>query len=161
MKVVVRELEETQNLAITLANLLLEQQQKPLILFEGNLGAGKTTFIRFFVHAFPQGKQAEVSSPSFNLLNIYPTQPEIAHFDLYRLQGEELDTDLEEVLLSSKFIRLVEWSEHLPAYLKFADWLKISFHLQEKERILEFTAKGSMTNILSSFKKLISGKEVK
>ena len=58
---------------------------------EGELGAGKTTLVRGLVEALPGGQDAEVASPSFNLVNLYPTQPETAHVDLYRCEGAPLD----------------------------------------------------------------------
>jgi len=60
------------------------------IFMEGELGAGKTTFVRCVVEQMEGGDGAEVSSPSFNIYNVYPTTPEVVHVDLYRcLEPEE------------------------------------------------------------------------
>ncbi len=87
------------------------------ILLQGELGAGKTTLVRGLVAALPGGNDAEVSSPSFNLLNLYPTQPETAHVDLYRLNGQEPDDTVAEVLEDDGRLVIVEWAQFLPERL--------------------------------------------
>jgi tRNA threonylcarbamoyladenosine biosynthesis protein TsaE len=89
----------------------------PAILLQGELGAGKTTLVRGLVAALPGGNDAEVSSPSFNLLNLYPTQPETAHVDLYRLNGQEPDDTVAEVLEDDGRLVVVEWAQFLPERL--------------------------------------------
>ncbi len=105
--------EHTDFLGQCLGRALLALDRYPALLFTGPLGAGKTTLIRGVVKALPGGENAEVSSPSFNILNIYPTKPRAAHFDLYRMEGMELDPESEEVLLDSQRLIMVEWSEFL------------------------------------------------
>jgi tRNA threonylcarbamoyladenosine biosynthesis protein TsaE len=67
-----------------------------VVLLRGDLGSGKTTFVRGLVAALPGGEEAEVASPSFNLVNVYPTRPEVVHMDLYRLRGGEAGELFEE-----------------------------------------------------------------
>ena len=83
------------------------------LLFRGPLGSGKTTLVRGLVGVYPGGEQAEVTSPSFNLVNIYPTSPEIIHLDLYRILPGSSDEILDEYLNPSQDQIIVEWSEHL------------------------------------------------
>lgn len=80
------------------------------VLLYGELGAGKTTFIRSLVSRF--GPQVAVSSPTFALVNVYPTQPPIYHFDLYRLTSDAdlYDLGFDESLESGGIV-LVEWAE--------------------------------------------------
>jgi tRNA threonylcarbamoyladenosine biosynthesis protein TsaE len=113
----------------------------PALLFSGPLGAGKTTMIRGIVRAMPGGHEAEVSSPSFNILNIYPTRPETAHFDLYRTSGTGLDPESEDVLLDEGMFIVVEWSEFLPEYLWPEDFILIELSLQGKARAARMTIK--------------------
>lgn len=85
------------------------------VLFYGDLGSGKTTMTRAFVAALPlgaHGEEAEVSSPSFTLCNLYPTQPEVAHFDLYRLEHGPADDALLDAFDEGNIV-LVEWAERL------------------------------------------------
>ena len=59
-----------------------------VILLKGDLGAGKTTFVRGFVRALPGGEHVVVQSPTFALSRRYPTTPPVQHLDLYRLHDE-------------------------------------------------------------------------
>lgn len=112
----------TEELGALLARTLPEAGRCRAVLFFGELGAGKTTLIRGLVAALPGGAAAEVSSPSFNLCNLYPTEPEVAHFDLYRLEGMCADESLLEALdgdgafgtgAGRPPLVLVEWAERL------------------------------------------------
>ena len=96
-----------------LAGFLAAMEPRPALLLTGPLGAGKTTLTRYMTQALPGGDQAEVSSPSFNLLNLYPTRPELAHFDFYRMHGAEPDQELLETLDNPALIRVAEWIDRL------------------------------------------------
>ncbi|MBC7355445.1 MAG: tRNA (adenosine(37)-N6)-threonylcarbamoyltransferase complex ATPase subunit type 1 TsaE [Desulfomicrobiaceae bacterium] len=84
------------------------------LLLDGPLGAGKTTLTRALVEALPGGLEAEVASPSFNLMNRYPTQPETVHIDLYRESGGMLGEELEDILDDPTVLAVVEWAKRLP-----------------------------------------------
>lgn len=110
-------LEDTAAFAAQLAATL-----KPgdVIALDGELGAGKTTFVRALVESLGGAANA-VSSPTFMLLNIYSTpRMPVFHLDAYRLGGAD---DLEAIgfdeLLSARGLVIVEWasrvSEALPA----------------------------------------------
>lgn len=108
--------EDTLRLGQELAQEIVQHGEYPyIILLQGELGAGKTTLVRGLTQALPGGEKAQVSSPSFNILNIYPTDPEVLHLDLYRLSGPEAAESLWENLTQDlQGIVLVEWSENLP-----------------------------------------------
>lgn len=108
----------TEALGRALAELFGKGLRVPAILFQGTLGSGKTTLIRALVEALPGGDNAEVSSPSFNVYNLYPTSPETVHFDLYRLEGSPPDSSYFEFLDEGTAIMLIEWAEFIPK----ADW---------------------------------------
>jgi tRNA threonylcarbamoyl adenosine modification protein YjeE len=77
----------TEELAATLARAWSTAGRAPLVvLLDGDLGAGKTTFVRGFVRALPGGADVVVQSPTFALARTYPTTPPVHHLDLYRLQ---------------------------------------------------------------------------
>lgn len=82
-----------------------------LVLLNGELGAGKTTFVRGIARGI--GSAALVASPTFQLVRIYPGRLQLAHVDLYRLEkGDELrDLGLEELLDAGAVV--VEWGERI------------------------------------------------
>ena len=132
---------ETFVLGRCLAEVFNRLETYPALLFTGAPGTGKTTMIRGIVRTLPGGADAEISSPSFNILNIYPTRPETAHFDLYRLEDAGLDPESEEVLLDREKFIFVEWSEFLPSELRPADAILISLELQVRGRAVEMIIK--------------------
>ena len=87
--------------------------QGDLVLLEGDLGAGKTTFVRGVVRGV--GSSAHVASPTFQLVRVYPGRVQVAHVDLYRLQdGAELaHLGLDELLDQGAVV--VEWGDRLEA----------------------------------------------
>ena len=109
---------------------LLPDWNPPGILLQGDLGAGKTTLVRSMVKSLPGGEKAEVSSPSFNLLNIYPTSPEVAHIDFYRSSSAELeDDDILDYFFDPSYLAITEWIDQIPESM----WPKEHIHI-----ILEF-----------------------
>lgn len=133
--------DETFQLGRALTMMFRELDRYPALMFAGELGAGKTTMIRGIVAAMPGGEHAQVSSPSFNIMNIYPTKPETAHFDLYRLEGMALDPESEETLLDMDKFVLVEWSEFLPEKLRPENNMQIRISLKNQGRQVEVSTK--------------------
>ena len=84
-----------------------------VVFLEGDLGAGKTTFVKGMAEAFDVARD-EVSSPTFQYLNIYKGQTYLYHFDLYRLTDEAsfIEMGFHE-LLEGDGVCCVEWSERL------------------------------------------------
>ncbi len=112
------------------------------VLFQGPLGSGKTSLIRALVEQYPGGEQAEVNSPSFNLVNIYPTSPEIIHLDLYRIEPGGSDELVEEYLGLQTSQILVEWSEHLPEAVYPEHYLSVGLDYRGSARKAAITAHG-------------------
>jgi len=103
-----------------LATSFAQRVCTPLVIFlQGDLGAGKTTFARAFVHAL--GYPGYVKSPSYGLLESYQAGGmTVLHLDLYRIEDpEELDYLAIRDLYDAETILLVEWPDrgldHLPA----------------------------------------------
>src|SRR2546423_15467355 len=85
-----------------------------VVLLTGELGAGKTTFVRGVAQG--TGSQAPVASPTFQLVRIYPGRVQLAHVDLYRVENstELRDLGLEE--LAQQGAVVVEWGDRLEVH---------------------------------------------
>ena len=110
--------EETEALGAALAQALLSDPTVPrYIALRGDLGVGKTAFVRGFTRAI--APEALVRSPTFALVNEYhPPRaarlPSVFHFDMYRITSED---DLYSIGYDDYLDRgicLVEWSENIP-----------------------------------------------
>lgn len=105
-----RNLEDTKNLAYKFAQLI--QGQGCFINLYGEIGAGKTAFVKFVAEAI--GITEKVTSPSFVILNEYHSANiPVYHFDLYRLENEGVKTIIDELREYSegRQITFVEWAE--------------------------------------------------
>jgi len=82
-----------------------------VVLLTGELGAGKTTFVRGVAQG--TGSKAPVASPTFQLVRVYPGRVQLAHVDLYRVENsaELRDLGLEE--LAEQGAVVVEWGDRI------------------------------------------------
>ena len=87
------------------------------IFLYGEMGVGKTTFVKYFINKFQTNEQlklTEVTSPTFNLLNEYETSNfVIKHYDLFRIKNSSEIKDLDIFEKNEKIITLVEWPQLL------------------------------------------------
>ncbi len=98
---------------IPVAKKILSGLQHKIILFEGEMGTGKTTLIKEIISQM--GSKDEASSPTFSIVNEYDTKiGKVFHFDLYRIKSEEeaLDFGVEEYLYSGGYC-FIEWPERI------------------------------------------------
>ncbi|NLV98104.1 MAG: tRNA (adenosine(37)-N6)-threonylcarbamoyltransferase complex ATPase subunit type 1 TsaE [Desulfovibrionales bacterium] len=135
-------LETTITLAQCFARCMASGEPVPILMY-GQLGVGKTTFVRHLVQALPGSDQAEVSSPSFNILNLYPTQPPVGHFDLYRTSGAGIDADIEEALIDSQLFCVVEWAEYLPQESFPDEYITMTWTFKNQGRLVDCAAVGA------------------
>jgi tRNA threonylcarbamoyladenosine biosynthesis protein TsaE len=100
------------------AQSVLEANPHKVILFNGEMGVGKTTFIKALCDVL--GVTEATSSPTFSLVNEYETATGelIYHFDVYRLknEGEAYDMGMDEYLHSQAW-SFIEWAEKIPSLL--------------------------------------------
>ena len=110
-----RSAEETESIAAQLAPTV---RADSVIALHGDLGAGKTTFVRGLARAW--GISEAVTSPTFNLYTIYKGARQLIHLDAYRMEsGAELDALMIEDFLQSPWCFAVEWPERIPDALNF------------------------------------------
>ena len=114
-----------------------------VLCLEGDLGAGKTLFVQSLARAM--GVSGEVTSPTFNIMNIYAGRMPIYHFDLYRLESEaELDEiGFYEYADAPDGLVVIEWADKFPEALPEA-YIRVQLERTEKEneRRIVFSAAG-------------------
>ena len=131
---------QSQNLGRNLGKLV---QGGEIIGLVGELGAGKTCFVRGFAQGIEVGADAWVRSPTFTLINEYSGRLPVYHIDLYRVgKQDELDSlNLREYLYGDG-VSLIEWFEYLPAH-EVDDYLELRIaHDGGNRRELTFIAHG-------------------
>ena len=109
LKIVSHSEKETRALAAKIVRLL---KGGDVVLLEGDLGAGKTTFVGGALEEL--GYKDHVVSPTFNILKCYfEVSPNVFHIDAYRLEDQNHDIGLEEFIEGSG-ITFIEWPVFIP-----------------------------------------------
>lgn len=133
MKIISKNQQKTFELGTKIAKNL---KGGDVLAVSGELGAGKTTFIKGLAAGL--GVKQIVRSPSFNLLKVYPAKKlKLVHLDCYRLSKAEeaVDIGLLDFLGRPDTIVVVEWPEKIAALLKKYRSKKIKFeHLDLNRR---------------------------
>jgi len=114
-----------------------------MVTLSGELGGGKTCFVRGVVQGLSPENAGQVASPTYALMHQYGSQPPIYHFDCYRLRGADdaLEIGLTDQLTADG-ICLVEWPERISAELP-QDRLEIRFeHTDGTSRQISFIPHG-------------------
>jgi tRNA threonylcarbamoyladenosine biosynthesis protein TsaE len=128
---------ETESVAATIAD---ECRGGEVIALSGDLGAGKTQFVRGLVRALG-GEPRAVSSPTFVLLNVYDGgRLTVYHLDAYRVSGAD---DFEAIgfteLLEQGGVVAVEWPERVASLLPARIWRVQLTALDETRRLIEIS----------------------
>ncbi|MGK0296679.1 MAG: tRNA threonylcarbamoyladenosine biosynthesis protein TsaE [Gammaproteobacteria bacterium] len=117
------------------------------IFLSGELGTGKTTLVRGFLHGF--GYSGKVKSPTYTLVESYSLETlSIFHFDFYRISDpEEVESMGYREYPAADAICLIEWPEKAYGYIGEPDLLLTLEH-QFDSRIIKFTAFNQQANAL-------------
>jgi len=114
-----------------------------VVALVGELGTGKTQFIKGLAAGVGVGKPTYISSPSFTLINEYAGKVPFYHIDLFRLKSEK---ETEELGLEEYFqgggITAIEWADKIPSLLpQEILWIHIRY-IGEHTRSFEIIGKG-------------------
>ncbi len=133
---------ETQRWAIALGALV---EPGDVLILSGEMGSGKTFFVKGLAQGMNIPGAASVSSPSFTLINEYPGRISLYHADLYRLEREEELTELGLFeRAEANAVMAVEWLDRFPRWIpKEHLRIHLSFTQKDQERLLSVEAKGS------------------
>lgn len=125
-----------------------------VVLFYGELGSGKTEFIKGICNYF--SVEEIVTSPTFTIMNQYNGEFEnkeftIYHIDLYRIKTkEELDEiGFEDCIFAADTVKLVEWAENASNLVKFANYsvtFKSDFEI-ENDRMIQINCLNSAEQV--------------
>ena len=128
---------ETEDKAKNFASLIKGFKNSLLINLIGNLGAGKTTFVRGLIQEL--GFDEFVKSPTFTIVESYESDNvKVFHFDLYRIEDDkELQAiGVEDYLTEENAITLVEWPEKSKRYFNNPDYIIELNHCDNDEKRL-------------------------
>lgn len=128
------ELHKISELHIAAKKILENFPENKIFAFYGQMGAGKTTFIKIICETL--GVKEIVSSPTFSLVNEYISAKDqkIYHFDFYRINNisEAYDMGYEEYFYSNSFC-FIEWPEKIVELLP-ANFVKVNISLEGEKR---------------------------
>lgn len=139
LKMEISNLKQTQELALAFSKVL---KPSMVVLLNGDLGSGKTTFVKGVVSAL--GCKDLVTSPTFTLLNTYNAKFPIYHFDMYRLSSAEeaMNVGFEEYFDKNTLdgVCFVEWPENVDGLIRDVDYVIDIEKTGENKRVI--TIKG-------------------
>jgi tRNA threonylcarbamoyladenosine biosynthesis protein TsaE len=114
-----------------------------VVTLSGELGGGKTCFVRGVVAMLAPASKDLVASPTFAILNEYPGQPTVLHYDCYRLHGSDDATELGfEEQLSGNTVCLIEWPERIADILPDGRLEVLFEYSDETRRCITFLPHG-------------------
>ncbi|WMY97569.1 MAG: tRNA (adenosine(37)-N6)-threonylcarbamoyltransferase complex ATPase subunit type 1 TsaE [Arsenophonus sp.] len=143
---------ETMFVGYNLGKIIKSKIDKYILYFYGDLGSGKTTFIRGFLRGL--GYTGVVKSPSYTLLESYfLKQYNVYHFDFYRVNSfKEIELLGIQDFFYQNFIFLIEWAEKGENFLSLPDIKIYLSYLNEDRRMISLFFLNQKLNIISKKK---------
>ena len=138
------ELSSEKNIEELAGKFLNKIKPGDIIFLYGEIGVGKTTFVRYLVNKFQKENKleiTEVTSPTFNLLSEYQiNQIKINHFDLFRLKSPEEIKNLDLFGDSKNSITLIEWPQMIKEKPK--NLIELFFEYEKNHQTRSIQIKG-------------------
>ncbi len=138
------ELSSEKNTEELAAKFLNKIKPGDIIFLHGEIGVGKTTFVRYLVNRFQKENKldiTEVTSPTFNLLSEYQiNQIKINHYDLFRLKSSEEINNLDLFGDSKNSITLIEWPQMIKEKPK--NLIELFFEYEKNHQTRSIQIKG-------------------
>ena len=138
------ELSSEKNTEELAAKFLNKIKLGDIIFLYGEIGVGKTTFVRYLVNKFQKENKleiTEVTSPTFNLLSEYQiNQIKINHYDLFRLKSSEEINNLDLFGDSKNSIILIEWPQMIKEKPK--NLIELFFEYEKNHQTRSIQIKG-------------------
>ena len=130
--------QKTEELAIKLYKKI---KTSDVVFLYGEIGVGKTTFIKYLINTFQKKNKlelTEVTSPTFNLLNEYQIKGiKINHYDLFRLKSEKELKNLGLFDYNLNIITLIEWPQIIKEKPKNLIELNFKYEQDHKKRSVQ------------------------
>ncbi len=142
MLIDITEIEKTKKIASNFANLIQNNKTFYAFYLNGNLGAGKTTFVRFCLEAL--GWEGKVKSPTFGLIEEYHLQSiKLIHTDLYRLNSsDEFDYFGVDLDFQSHGAIFIEWPEKIEKF-NCPNEIDLRFENSKSKRVVKIASNNS------------------
>ena len=124
-----------------------------IVLLYGEIGVGKTTFVRYLINSLEKEKKiklSEITSPTFSILNEYEIKDiKIRHYDLFRIKNSEEIKNIGMFENTENFLTFVEWPEKIKKKIGNNYNLFFKYNFKSEKRFLEFRnkKKGHIFNV--------------
>tara|TARA_Y100000590_G_scaffold2671_1_gene3539 strand:- start:16215 stop:16670 length:456 start_codon:yes stop_codon:yes gene_type:complete len=142
-----KSLEDTKRFAKKISKII---KKKDIIFLRGELGVGKTTFVRFFVNYLETRsgiKNSDVLSPTFNIVYDYEAKGlQVLHYDLYRLKNYKDIYQLGIFETSKDSVKIIEWPELIKPKPKDRIDILLRYSKKINSRIIKVTGFGKWRN---------------
>ncbi len=123
-------------------NLILNIKKKEIFFLFGEIGVGKTTFVKYFINSLQNKSRlvtTEITSPTFNIMNEYIIGDYmVKHYDLYRLKSKKELNELNLFENNNQEILIIEWPQIIENEPNYVTKLYFEYENEYKNRFIKF-----------------------
>ena len=136
-------IQDTKKLSKKIAKII---KKGDVIFLYGEIGVGKTTFVRFLINYLEEKnnvKKSDIPSPTYNIVYDYDVKKiKILHYDLYRLKSDKDILELGMFENSENNIKIIEWPELIDPKPKSRIEIKFKYLEKENSRSVKISGLG-------------------